>query len=622
MEQDEARRGSPPLAKNRFYARLSDEGKDAIHAFMRRWGLLRWLTGRITIEALMYRVYQDLGVISLIMAEDTSDERRRELLGPFRMIIKATNECAAFGRSLGDGEPDAAEVVRMLEQGIAEYQDELDPPDPADDRGAVRLLTVHASKGLEFPLVFLPAMAAQRFPVVPRARTPLLSEREQKWFETELPHFQPPWPRDEAEFLREEARLGYVATTRAKDMVFVSWADEYEGSEPAVPSAFVASLSGMAVDTGVDSAAITAALHDLGVPYREYSERGQATTFADLGAVPPEAVNWASWERRLVFDEELWVSPSGISNYLACPRKFYYSQVLRLSSESGRAAARGTAFHEALSEFHEPKTEASWYPDANRARPIYTEIRDRHVTRYLDSVDLQFEKKVERKALNLLFENYWASEFGDAAGAPVTPRTLATEVGLKWQVADRLMMRGFIDRIVQLPGGGTEIIDYKTGSPNTGSDVRKKLGMTGRAGDEPTGAEVTKDLQILIYLVAAREGAIEGLPDIRPDVVGLWYPKKKALPKSSDSIRKVRVAVDGARPVYPQKLDFIDFTAAELEEQKVRIQDLAREMQAGAFPPLPRHDSFTCLSTWGNFNCEHAWICPGRIEEPDWYDPE
>jgi superfamily I DNA/RNA helicase len=618
VEADSAREGTPPPVRNRFYLRLSDEGKDAIHAFMRKWGLLRWLAGKITVEALMYRVFQDLGVLSLIMAETTSAERRKELLGPFRTIIKATNECAAFMRSLGS-EPDASAVVGMLEQGLAEYQDELDPLDPTDASGAVRLLTVHASKGLEFPIVFLPAMAAQRFPVVPRARTPLLSQAEQQWFETALPDFQPPWPRDEAEFLREEARLGYVATTRAKDMVFISWADEYEAGEPAAPSAFMSSLCGMDVNTGVDSPAIRSALESLNIPYSEYTERGQAATFAHLSAVPPEAVDWQAWDRGVVFDGTLYLSATGIGNYLACPRKFYYSQVLRLSSDAGRAAARGTAFHQALAEFHSPETEARWYPDHDRARAVFIELLDRHISTYLQTVDLKFEKKVERKALNLLFENYWTSEFEDPDGPPVPPRTLATERGLKWQITERLVLNGFIDRIVELPGGGTEIIDYKSGKSYTGGAIRGKLGLP-KKGQEAIGDEVASDLQILVYLVAAREGEIDGLPDVRPDVVGLWYPKERL--GDHPSIRKVSLVVDEVPVRSVGKSDVIDLSSAELDEQQARLLTLAQEVGVGAFPPTPRHESYTCLQTWGNFGCEHAWICPGRIEEPEGYDPE
>jgi superfamily I DNA/RNA helicase len=615
LEAASAREDTPPPRTHRFYLRLTGEGKDAIHAFMRRWGLLRWLTGRVSVEALAYRVYQDLGVIALVMAEATPDARRLELLGPLRMMLAAIDECTAFQRSLAGAEPTLDTILPMLQQALPEYLDELEPPDAGDSEGSVRLLTVHASKGLEFPVVFLPAMAGQMFPVMPRGRTALLTDTDQRWIETALPDFQPPWPRDNEAFLQEEARLGYVASTRARDLLLMSWADEYEDGEPATPSTFLTTLVGLDPTIKVTSQdGLRDAMAALGVPIVEYSERGRASTFLALGAttVEPEAIDWRPWERAINAPEESWVSASSISNYLACPRKYYYSHMLRLATDSGRAAARGTAFHGVLAEFHKPETEATWYPDRDRAREVYTRVRDQAINAYLETVELRFEKKVERKALIALFENYWNSEFEDEKGSPIPPKTLATERELNWLIAEGLMAKGYIDRIVEWPSGATEIIDYKTGKPYGGRDIRRKLGMED---------EVTQDLQILIYLVAAREGAVVGLPDVHPEIVGLWFPKERAF-KNSNTIRKTRIVVDAVAPPYPQKLDIIQLSSSELFAERGRITEVGEAIRAGDFPPTPKHESYTCLSSWGPSGCDFAWICPGRIEEPEGYDPE
>jgi superfamily I DNA/RNA helicase len=615
LEAASAREGTPPPRTHRFYLRLTEEGKDAIHGFMRRWGLLRWLAGRVTVEALAYRVYQDLGVIGLVMAEATPDARREELLGPLRMMLSAITECTAFQRSLAGDEPALDTILPMLQQALPEYLDELEPPDARDSEGAVRLLTVHASKGLEFPVVFLPAMAGQMFPVMPRGRTALLTESDQGWIEAALPDFQPPWPKDNEAFLKEEARLGYVAATRARDLLLMSWADEYEDGEPATPSSFLSALVGLDPATKITAQdGLGDAMAKLGAPVVAYSERGRASTFlaVDPTTVDPQALDWQPWERHLNLPEEWWVSASSISNYLACPRKYYYSHMLRMSTDTGRAAARGTAFHEALAEFHNPETEATWYPNRDRAREVYSRVRNAAINSYLETVELKFEKNVERKALTTLFENYWNSEFEDEKGSPIPPRTLATERELNWRITEGLMAKGYIDRIVEWPNGAIEIIDYKTGKPYGGGDIRKKLGM---------GDEVTQDLQILIYLVAAREGAVVGLPDVRPEIVGLWFPKERAF-KNSNTIRKTRIVVDAVAPAYPQKLDIIQLSSSELFAERARIEEVGEAIRAGDFPPTPRHEGYTCLSSWGPSGCDFAWICPGRIEEPEGYDPE
>ena len=77
--------------------------------------------------------------------------------------------------------------------------------DQTDRAGAVKLMTIHAAKGMEFPVVFLCGLSEGIFP----------GKRA-----------------DTREKLEEERRLAYVAFTRAKDRLFLSDAagNNYDGS--------------------------------------------------------------------------------------------------------------------------------------------------------------------------------------------------------------------------------------------------------------------------------------------------------------------------------------------------------------------------------------------------------
>ena len=91
----------------------------------------------------------------------------------------------------------------LLEQEAGEEGDvEFDPESGPE---AVKLLTVHAAKGLEFTHVFVVGMVDKRFPTIER--------REQIEIPVELiKEFLP-----EGDFhIEEERRLFYVAVTRAK----------------------------------------------------------------------------------------------------------------------------------------------------------------------------------------------------------------------------------------------------------------------------------------------------------------------------------------------------------------------------------------------------------------------
>ena len=578
------RKPTPP--KTTFFDLLSDAGRDAVHRFTWRWTRLTGLTDQLAPHALAHRLFADLDVVALVLSTDLSDARRAELAGPLRMFLRALDDLDDFHSVLRGSAPTLADTLGVLEQVLPEYIDELAAPD-ADDGGAVRLLTVHASKGLEFPVVFLPAMAAQRFPVAARARTPLLGDTEQRWMETTLAEFQPPWPRDEADFLREEARLGYVAATRAQDMVLFSWADEYEKSEPAAKSAFLGPLT-----VG-------------GVLSREYTELHRSPVMRPGSArVSADAARWEPWAIPVSFMTDAYESASSISNYLACPRKYYYGKALGLPSESGIAAKRGSAFHEALAEFHSPEREARWRHDAETAAQMYAECTTRAVAKYVAGVPGKLNQKAERKALSTLFAHYFESEILDAP-----PRTtLATEAKFTWHPLNDVTVMGYIDRILVLDGGH-EIIDYKTGRGHSMGDVVGELGL---------GASVTQDFQMLIYFFGSQEGEVGDLGQLRPHVVALWYPRDVM---RNGEIRKIRI-VDGKDEGagYPKERTLY-LEPGQVAERRAAIVTTLGELRAGAFPPTPRHDSYTCLSAWGT-GCEYAWVCPGRIEEPEEYEAQ
>jgi DNA helicase-2/ATP-dependent DNA helicase PcrA len=106
-------------------------------------------------------------------------------------------------------------VEKFLESAaLASDQDEL-----KDEANAVRLMTIHASKGLEFPYVFITGLEEGLFPY----------EREGE---------------SEAD-KEEERRLMYVALTRAKEKVYLSYAayrTVFGSKSATVPSTFFSDI--------------------------------------------------------------------------------------------------------------------------------------------------------------------------------------------------------------------------------------------------------------------------------------------------------------------------------------------------------------------------------------------
>jgi DNA helicase-2/ATP-dependent DNA helicase PcrA len=104
---------------------------------------------------------------------------------------------------------------RAAEEGSDELADELN---------AVQIMTIHQAKGLEFPIVFLPSLVEGRFPSV-------MMGRRQSWY-VPADLFDP--GRYEGRE-PDEARLFYVALTRAKELVILTWfkATEKRAAQPS-----------------------------------------------------------------------------------------------------------------------------------------------------------------------------------------------------------------------------------------------------------------------------------------------------------------------------------------------------------------------------------------------------
>jgi DNA helicase-2/ATP-dependent DNA helicase PcrA len=141
------------------------------------------------------------------------------------LIAEATDEAEERRRNLQELVNAALQYQEENEEGDLEgflasaaLASDADDKDLAAER--VVLMTLHASKGLEFPVVFLVGLEQGLFPSYRSLEDPAA--------------------------LEEERRLCYVGVTRAKERLFLSHASErrlWGGMrEPAIPSAFLAEL--------------------------------------------------------------------------------------------------------------------------------------------------------------------------------------------------------------------------------------------------------------------------------------------------------------------------------------------------------------------------------------------
>ena len=124
------------------------------------------------------------------------------------------------------------ETIRRLERLDDDRAFRVVPPE-AEDIDAVRFMTIHASKGLEFDAVHLPVVASRYLPAgrqPSRCPAPLGFER------VEI---------SAAEHEAEEECLFFVALSRARDVLSISHAEHYTARQRSNPSKFLNELGGV-----------------------------------------------------------------------------------------------------------------------------------------------------------------------------------------------------------------------------------------------------------------------------------------------------------------------------------------------------------------------------------------
>lgn len=149
-------------------------------------------------------------------AEEEAEDGAIELTGP------AAEKAAEIRPAIASGQVFLWRLRVFLEEFGSQAAEEM-PNRPALDADALNIMTVHQSKGLEFPIIFLPALVDRRFP---SAR---MGEK-QLWY----------LPEDLFDVTRyqgkedDERRLFYVAMTRARELLVLSCFTQYAGSKAKV----------------------------------------------------------------------------------------------------------------------------------------------------------------------------------------------------------------------------------------------------------------------------------------------------------------------------------------------------------------------------------------------------
>lgn len=382
-----------------------------------------------------------------------------------------------------------AQLDTLIETGDDPSTADAEP----DEGDAVHVLTYHKAKGLEFPVVFMVGLVADRIPGRERS-DPL----------------EPP-----AELLRdaitgaagdhvaEERRLFYVGMTRAREELVLSWAQDYGGRRSRAVSQFV-----------------TEALDLPPATPPEVVRPVLTEQLARHAGSPREAAPTAPASRPAIGDRPLMLSYGQVSDYLDCPARYRYGHVLRIPTPVSHQMVYGRALHAAAQAYHRRQM---------AGRQMTIDELHAALDSAWESIGFLTREHEEARltAAHEAIARFWDEQQRDPARPSAIEQDFTVAFG-----RDRI--RGRYDRIDRDDDGRVVITDYKS------SDVR----------DLPTANRRAREsLQLSIYALAyeAQRGS---LPDelalhfLESGIVGRAAPSERRLERAQEQIG---IAAEGIR---------------------------------------------------------------------------
>ncbi|XBB68185.1 ATP-dependent DNA helicase [Nocardioides sp. WV_118_6] len=416
--------------------------------------------------------------------------------------------CALFDVAVRAGERREHLAVAPFLEGLV--QQEI-PADTLADRGgrgaAVRLLTAHRSKGLEWRLVVAAHVQAEGWPDLRRRSTLLQADRIGPSSAGGLVGSVVP-PLTARELLMEERRLFYVACTRARERLVVTAvrSSDDEGEQPSrfldelgstvehvvgrpprplSLDGLVAELRRTVADPGSDPGLRDAAARRLARLARERVGRRAAVPAAD------PATWWgtraASRSPAPIRDEDrpVPVSASMLDALAVCPTQWFLTREAGGIGRAHQSANLGELVH-ALAE-RVASGDAPPDPDALMA----------YVDEVWDRLDFRtpWSKQREHDRVRAALERFVDWHEANPRALVGREERFSTVVEVD---GEQVQVTGYADRVELDADGRVVVVDLKTGRT------------------KPSDTSVRTHVQLALYQYAVDHGALDVEPDEAP----------------------------------------------------------------------------------------------------------
>lgn len=352
-------------------------------------------------------------------------------------------------------EPSVANLLELLNLELEAGETGSLAKDAQEGPETVKVMTVHAAKGLEFKYVWIVNLVDRRFPTDDRSDAIKIPDSLIKEI---LPEGDV--------HIQEERRLFYVAMTRAKNGLYFTSASDYGGSRKKKISKFLAELQ------------------DLGFTLDEKASEVAGSILDKVEVLEKNNQDFAYLiPKRFSFSQ--------LNSFSNCPYHYWLEYVLRIPQKGKSFFSFGSTIHNTLQQFFLLVRERAdvgqqdlfGAKSSGGNKPLVSEkeLLEIYEQKWIDdwygSRGEHDEYKANGKKMLKEFYKTYQNEL-------TVPKFLETPFTIH---VDNATIVGKIDRIDQI-SDGVEIIDYKTGKAKTKESLD--------AGDKR---------QLLIYQLAANQ---------------------------------------------------------------------------------------------------------------------
>ncbi|MEU1801964.1 ATP-dependent DNA helicase [Streptomyces sp. NPDC019937] len=392
-------------------------------------------------------------------------------------------------------------------RGALNFLDQLDAQDIAADTlsrrlarpDAVRLMTAHRSKGLEWRLVVVAGVQEGLWPDLRRRGSLLEADRIGRDGLAE--------PLTPGALLAEERRLFYVAATRARDRLVVT-AVKAASEDGDQPSRFLTELGVTPVDVTqrprrpLSVAALVAELRATTVDpdASDALREAAAQRLARLAAMRDEdgrplvpAAHPAGWwglyepthsevplrDR----DRPVALSGSALDQLVnTCSLQWFLGREVKADAPSTAAQGFGNVVHVLADEVASGRTPADLAVLMERLDSVWDAL----------AFDAPWKSRQEKEHARAALERFLRWHVMERGGRTAVASEHGFDVTLEAD-AYQVRIRGSMDRVEADAEGRAYVVDFKTGKQPV------------------TRGEVAHHPQLAVYQLAVREGAVDGL---------------------------------------------------------------------------------------------------------------